>query len=67
MAETYTCEKCTMGFRVEEKATIVSENHKCPDCYRVFWSAMPNRNLKQQSRAIVGISPKDIDETGLWV
>lgn len=64
--ETYTCDQCTMGFRIEDKATVVSESHKCPDCQRIFWSAGASYNHIDPRCVLVGISPSDISD-GEWV
>ena len=55
------CPRCRMSFRVEEPLIEGAEQLRCPDCHKIFWSAVDRSRTPHV--AIVGIFPADAKRT----
>lgn len=57
-----TCEKCLMGFRVEEPAALSKGEARCPQCNRVFWERAFQSADGSRQLCRVGIRPERLSE-----
>lgn len=54
--ERWTCSRCAMSFRIEERPSSKCSSVRCPDCRLLFW-----HGVLQVGRGVaIGISAREL-------